>query len=128
MADERARALRRHRTPAERKLWWRLRDLKAQGFKFRQQAPIDGYIVDFVCLSARLIVEVDGGTHSTDAELAADSRRQRYLEGQQFRVVRVTNAEVFEAIDAVMDVIVHLLETGSPPPPSPPRKGEGSSA
>ncbi len=78
MANERARALRRQRTPAERKLWWRLRELKTHGFKFRQQAPIDGFVVDFVCLSARLIVEVDGGTHSTEDEVAADTRRQRY--------------------------------------------------
>lgn len=115
VADERARALRRNRTPAERKLWWRLRELKAHGFKFRQQSPIDAYVVDFVCLSHRLIVEVDGGTRSTPGEQAADQRRQRYLERQGFRVLRVTNTEVFEAIDGVMDVIIHHLETGSSP-------------
>lgn len=101
--------------------------MKAHGFKFRQQAPIDGFIVDFVCLSARLIIEVDGGTHSTEDEVAADTRRQLYLEGQQFRVLRVTNDEVFSSLDAVMDVIVQHLEAASPPPPTPPRKEEGSS-
>ena len=61
--------MRRNRTDAERRLWWRLRELKQIGFKFRQQVPVDRFIVDFACLSERLIVEVDGGTHSTGSEL-----------------------------------------------------------
>lgn len=123
MANERARHLRMNRTAAERRLWRELRQLKQVGCKFRQQVPIDHYIVDFACLSNRLIVEVDGGTHSMDDEIARDARREQYLRDQGFRVVRVWNSEVRENIEGVMDVIVDAL---GPPPPSPPRKGEGS--
>ena len=122
MANARARELRRSRTLAERRLWWKLRDLKHAGFKFRQQVPIDHFIVDFACLSNRLIVEVDGGTHGTNEEIARDRRREQYLRDQGFRIVRVWNSEVRENIDGVMDTIVDAL---GPPPPSPPRKPSG---
>jgi ring-1,2-phenylacetyl-CoA epoxidase subunit PaaD len=122
MANERARELRRNQTAAERRLWWKLRGLKEAGYKFRRQLPIDRYIVDFACLSKRFIVEVDGGTHSTDAELAHDRRREQYLRDQGFRILRVWNSEVRENIDGVMDTIIDAL---GPPPPAPPRKGEG---
>jgi very-short-patch-repair endonuclease len=89
------------------------------GFKFRQQVRIDRFIVA-ACLSNRLVVEVDGGTHGTDDEVARDARRQRYLQAQGFRIVRVWNSEVRENIEGVMDTIVGALG-----PPSPPRKGEG---
>ena len=97
--------------------------LKQAGFKFRQQVPIDHFIVDFACLSSRLIVEVDGGTHSTDEEIARDKRREQYLRDQGFQVLRVWNSEVRENIEGVTDTIVGAL---GPPPPSPPRRGEGS--
>ncbi len=125
MANERARSLRKNRTSAETRLWWQLRMLKAQGWKFRQQAPIDHFIVDFVCLSQRLLVEVDGGTHCSPEERARDARRERYLRDQGFRVMRFWNSDVFDNIERVMDHIVATLEDGTPPPPPPPRKGEG---
>src|SRR4051812_37863060 len=111
MANERARSLRRSRTPAERRLWRQLRELKRAGFKFRQQVPIDHFIVDFACLSQRLIIEVDGGTHGTDGEIARDRRRGRYLQDQGFRILRVWNSEVRENIEGVMDTIVAALHT-----------------
>jgi ring-1,2-phenylacetyl-CoA epoxidase subunit PaaD len=123
MANERARELRRNRTQAERRLWWKLREFRQAGFKFRQQVPIDHFVVDFACLSKRLIIEVDGGTHSTDDEIARDARRERYLRDQGFRVLRFWNSEVRENIEGVMDTIVDAL---GPPPPSPPPCGEGS--
>jgi len=123
MANERARRLRRNRTDAERRLWRELRELKQAGFKFRQQAPVDYFIVDFACLSQRLIVEVDGGTHSTDAELERDGRRERHLSDQGFRVLRVWNSDVRENIEAVMDTIVAALHTPTPDP-SPQGGGE----
>lgn len=123
MANERARSLRKSRTSAERRLWWKLRDLKNAGFKFRRQVPIDRYVVDFACLSNRLIVEVDAGTHSTEEEIAGDRSREDYLRDQGFRVLRVWNSEVRENIEGVVDTIVGAL---GPPPPSSPRKGEGS--
>jgi very-short-patch-repair endonuclease len=110
MANERARALRKRKTSAEIKLWWHLRGLKPRGWKFRQQAPIDHYIVDFVCLSHRLIIEVDGATHRTTDERANDARRESYLRDQGFVVLRVGNRDVYENMEGVMDTIVHALE------------------
>ncbi len=129
MANERARALRRNRTSAERKLWWQLRALKPLDFKFRQQAPIDRTVVDFVCLAERLIIEVDGATHGTPEEQAADERRAAYLSGQGFRVLRVGNGDVYDNIEGVMDFIVQALETRSQITPTPdpsPRRAVGS--
>jgi very-short-patch-repair endonuclease len=123
MANERARYLRRDRTSAERLLWRELRQLKQIGCKFRQQVPIDHFIVDFACLSRRLIIEVDGGTHSTDGEIARDARRKKYLKGEGFRVLRVWNSEVRENISGVMDTIVAALDTPTPDP-SPQGGGE----
>jgi very-short-patch-repair endonuclease len=116
MANERARQLRRNQTSAERRLWRELRQLKQIGCKFRQQVPIDHFIVDFACLSRRLIVEVDGGTHSTDREVARDARRERYLKAQGFQVLRVWNSDVRENISGVMDTIVGVLDTPTPDP------------
>ncbi|HML27376.1 MAG TPA: DUF559 domain-containing protein [Hyphomicrobium sp.] len=130
MANERARQLRNNATPAERKLWLRLRVVKISGQKFRRQVPIDPFIVDFVCLSHRLIIEVDGATHSTDQEIASDLRRQRYLENQGFMVLRFQNADVAKNIDGVMDVVVDVLRARadpnpSSPPPDPSPQGGG---
>ena len=123
MAHEFARHLRRNRTATERALWHELRRLKSIGYKFRQQVPIDHTIVDFACLASRLIIEVDGATHSTEADVERDQIRQQYLEQQGFVVLRFWNDDVRTDIERVMDQIVHVLE--STPTPAPPRKGEG---
>jgi len=107
MASPVARALRRNPTEAERRLWSRLRHGQLDGFRFRRQVPLGPYIADFACLSARLIVEVDGGQHASRSE--QDGRRTTWLESSGFRVVRFWNHEVF---------------TTPPPQPSPTR-GEG---
>ncbi|AGK58426.1 hypothetical protein HYPDE_33768 [Hyphomicrobium denitrificans 1NES1] len=122
MANEVARSLRKNRTGAERELWSRFRELKQAGFKFRQQAPIDRFIVDFVCFAKRLIVEVDGATHGTESETLQDSDRQQYLVQQGFRVVRFLNDDVFRNVDGVMDTIIQELKT---PTPSPSPQGGG---
>ena len=123
MANERAGHLRRNRTDAERRLWRELRELKQAGFKFRQQVPIHPFIVDFACLSRRLVIEMDGGTHGTQSEIARDRSRERHLEDQGFRVLRVWNLDVRENIQGVMDTIVAALGTPTPDP-SPQGGGE----
>ncbi|HEY5829466.1 MAG TPA: endonuclease domain-containing protein [Hyphomicrobiaceae bacterium] len=123
MANEYARYLRKNKTSAERRLWRELRPLEQVGFKFRQQVPIDRFIVDFACLSQRLIIEVDGGTHSSEAELRKDAVRERYLRDQGFRVLRFWNADVRENMQGVMDTVVAALETPTPDP-SPQGGGE----
>jgi len=80
-----AKALRANMTEAERRLWYFLRAHRFKGMKFKRQAMIGRYIVDFVSFQRSLVIEVDGGQH---ADNEADSRRARWLEGQGFRVLR----------------------------------------
>ena len=75
----RARNLRREQTEAERQLWRRLRARGLKGFKFLRQEPIGPYFADFVCREEKLVVEVDGATHSTDHEVGYDERRAGFL-------------------------------------------------
>jgi very-short-patch-repair endonuclease len=96
MANERARALRRNQTDAERRLWRRLRALKPLGFHFRRQVPVDRYIVDFMCYAARLIIELDGGQHAQGDGPRTDSNRDAYLRSQGFDVLRFWNNDVFK--------------------------------
>ena len=105
MANERARTLRKNQTNAERKLWRKLRELKPMGFHFRRQAPVDRYIVDFICYSARLVIELDGGQHGQGDAPRMDSNRDAYLRNQGFDVLRFWNNDVFENTDGVMEVI-----------------------
>jgi very-short-patch-repair endonuclease len=106
----RAAVLRSVRTVAEARLWFRLRNRKL-GFKFVRQAPIEDYFVDFLCRERKLVVEVDGATHATHAELASDAERTRALERIGYRIVRVTNTDISENIDGVLDLIIAKLES-----------------
>jgi very-short-patch-repair endonuclease len=107
----RVRDARRDSTPAERKLWSRLRSRKLNGVKFRRQVWLGPYIADFLCAEARLIVEVDGDTHS--GQFAYDQRRTDWLACEGFRVVRVTNADVMQNIDGVLELIAAALPSPS---------------
>ena len=106
MANERARRLRSNSTNAERKLWRFLRSLKAQGFHFRRQVPIDHLIVDFACYSARLVIEVDGGQHNSASGQRADAARDTYLRDHDFRVLRFWNNDVIGNIEGVAHEIL----------------------
>src|SRR5438874_597746 len=108
----RSRALRKNATDAERKLWSVLRRRQLNGFKFRQQVEIDGYVVDFLCAERRLIVEVDGGQHSPER----DARRTAYLEGQGFLLIRFWNNDVLQNLDGVWTMIEEALS--APPHPT----------
>ncbi len=92
-----ARQLRRQMTDAEVALWQALRARQA-GARFRRQAPIGPYVVDFACFSRRLIVEVDGGQHSA----AADAARTAWLESQGFTIVRFWNNDVLGNPEGVL--------------------------
>jgi len=91
-------------TKAENLLWQALRNRKLEGLKFRRQVPLDGYILDFVCFEARLIVEVDGGQHSQSAR---DAVRDPHFESKGFRTLRVWNDEVTGNLDGVCLTILH---------------------
>jgi lysyl-tRNA synthetase class 2 len=119
-----ARELRRNQTDAERKLWFRLRDRRLAGLKFRRQMPLCGYVVDFCCESARLIIEVDGGQHVGTAD--EDLNRTMDLEAMGYLVLRFWNNDVLKNTDGVVESILdafHKLPS-VPPHPSPLPTGE----
>jgi very-short-patch-repair endonuclease len=95
-----ARALRKHPTRAEDILWTQLRGPRLEGAKFRRQVPIDRYVVDFYCHAAKLVVELDGKQHEWFADY--DSGRTEILERLGVRVIRFTNNEVCDDLDAVL--------------------------
>ena len=103
-----AKSNRRYSTDAEAILWQYLRG-RQLGERFRRQHPVAGYIPDFVCLSKKLVVEVDGGYHFFEDQLLSDEERTRYLEAQGFRVVRFTNEEVIGNTEEVINEIISAL-------------------
>jgi very-short-patch-repair endonuclease len=106
---DRARAMRREPTDVERRLWQILRGRRLGGHKFRRQAPIGPYIVDFVCLAQKLVIELDGGQH---ADNARDIKRDAWLQSRGYRVLRFWNAEVTSNGDAVLHAIAVALGLG----------------
>lgn len=110
---DRARTLRANQTKAEQTLWFELRDRRLQGFKFRRQAPIGRFVVDFFCPEKQLIVEVDGGQHVE----GADAKRDTWLKDEGYVVLRYWNNEVLENLDGVLeDILANLQNTSEKPP------------
>ena len=108
----RARVLRSRQPAAEEKLWDELRNRHLGGFKFVRQLAVGDYFADFACRERKLIVEVDGATHSTQAEIAADDARTGALEALGFRVVRVSSDDVERNMDGVLEWLLRELEGG----------------
>jgi very-short-patch-repair endonuclease len=104
---QRAKELRRELTPEEALLWHELRTNKLAGWHFRRQQVIDGLIVDFYCHAASLIIEVDGGIHEMQKE--QDAERDTHLISRGFRILRVTNDEVNNDIQGVLQKILENL-------------------
>lgn len=103
-----AREMRKQPTVAEETLWQALRRKQANGLRFRRQRVIGPYIVDFCCLSHKLIVEVDGAHHHDADYRAYDEDRTHYLEANGFQVLRFDNAEVLVDVDDVVERIVNM--------------------
>jgi very-short-patch-repair endonuclease len=110
-----ARQLRRVMSPAERKVWWHLREARFAGSHFRRQATIGRYFVDFCCHSSRVIIEVDGGNHADGRQMIADARRTEFLQARGYRVLRFWNNDVLTNIEGVMTVIASVLDGGEDP-------------
>jgi len=106
----RSRALRSRPISAEAKLWFHLRNRQLGGHKFVRQMPIEPYFADFVCRERKVIVKVDGSTHSTDAELAHDNRRAHHLEQLGYRVFRTSNDDVYNNLNCVLDELLAFIE------------------
>ncbi|HUF87089.1 MAG TPA: DUF559 domain-containing protein [Thermohalobaculum sp.] len=109
-----ARRLRHEMTVAERKLWRALRAHRFRGIGFRRQAPLGPYIADFVSHHLKLVIEVDGGQHSSSAR---DTRRDEWMAREGYRVLRFWNNEVLGNLEGVMDRIGR--EVAAAPPPHP---------
>jgi len=122
----RARNLRKNLTEVEKKLWYWLRRQNLQEARFRRQAPIGRYIVDFACYDPKLIIELDGGQHADQQHY--DEKRDAWLKSEGFHVLRFWNHEVVENVEGVLQVIMDGLNALRVPPlPNPPpRGGRGS--
>jgi len=106
-------ALRRNQTEAERRLWYHLRAHRFMGLKFKRQKPMGRYVVDFVCVEHRLIIELDGGQHTE--QMAYDQHRDAWLLSQGYTVLRFWNNDVMQRLESVLERIRCALS----PDPSP---------
>jgi very-short-patch-repair endonuclease len=106
---DRARVLRSRSSSACDKMWAQLRNRKFGGFKFVREHPIGPFFVDFCCRAEKVVVEIDGGTHSTHEEDANDRAREAYLRAQGFRVFRAHNSEVYENLDGLRDTLLAFM-------------------
>jgi very-short-patch-repair endonuclease len=113
--------MRNNPTEPEKRLWRNLSNGQLDGFKFRRQAVIGNAIADFLCPSAKLIVEVDGDTHDE----ASDARRDARLLEQGYRVLRVSNIDVMQNMEGVLVVVQQALRDDASPHPNPSPSGEG---
>jgi very-short-patch-repair endonuclease len=102
-----AREKRHDPTPAESKLWSRLRGKNLGGAKFRRQHAIERFIVDFFCAEAKLVIEVDGEIHQYT--VTEDEVRQEFLESLDLRIIRFTNDEVLQSTENVLTKIANVL-------------------
>jgi very-short-patch-repair endonuclease len=108
--------LRNSLTPAEAVLWNSLKHRQLAGKKFRRQAGIGRYIVDFLCPECGLVIELDGDAHFSPNIDQYDDPRTRYLEKQGLRVIRFENRQIAEDLDLVLEAIKTMLNTPHSPP------------
>jgi len=97
-----AKELRQRQTEAEKRLWFKLRDKQLGGVKFRRQEPIGKYIVDFVSLKQKLVIEIDGNPHKEKEVKMNDRRRTSWLQSEGFTVLRFWNADIVNNIEGVI--------------------------
>jgi very-short-patch-repair endonuclease len=112
-AIEFARALRRNLTPSEKLLWERLRHRQLARHRFRRQHPIGPVIVDFCCLSRKLVIEVDGPIHRERRR--QDFQRDLMLKRRGYRILRFTNRQVETQMNEVLSAIEAALLVGPTP-------------
>ena len=116
----RAGELRKELTPAERKLWSRLRNEQLNDVNFRRQHAIGNYIADFCAIKEKLIIELDGGQHAGDEAVRYDNERTKFFELLGYRVIRFWNNQVIKELENVILAIMEALDPHPPPPPSAP--------
>ncbi len=106
---DRARELRQTATETEQAAWRLLRTVRFKGFRFRRQAPVDHYIVDFYCPQRRLVVELDGSVHGQPSQIRRDLRRDAYLKDMGYVVARFPNGMVLDAPELFVDKVLDLV-------------------
>jgi very-short-patch-repair endonuclease len=109
---DRSRRLRREQTAAEMKLWKALRAGRLDGWKWRRQAPVGPFIVDFLCLEAKLAVELDGGVHLDQAD--RDARRDAFLTSRGLSILRFWNRELEDDFERVRCTILAACRQSDP--------------
>jgi len=115
-------------TMPERKLWRRLRDVAGVGSHFRRQAPIGPYFADFACHHARIVVEIDGETHTAEVDVVRDEERSEYFRANGCRVLRFWNNDVMKNLEGVMEAVQRAITEAPfdrPPPLTPPHASRG---
>jgi len=117
-----AKGLRRQSTDVERKIWYYLRDRRFEEIKFRRQYPVGKYIVDFVCVEKKLIIEFDGSQHAWNPK--RDKIRDEWLNSQGYRILRFWNNDVTENVNGVLETIRHALSDPHPDPLPERERGE----
>ncbi len=103
------RNLRNRATVAERILWQKIRNSQI-GYKFRRQHGIKQYIVDFYCPKLKLVVEIDGDTHSTNEEIIYDYKRQKVIENLGLKVKRYNNSDIKKNAEAVLEDLQRMCK------------------
>ena len=116
-----AKKLRCNQTDAEQKLWYPLRAHRFLGLKFKRQKPLGRYIVDFICVEQRLVIELDGGQHAE--QTAYDAERDNWLRSEGYTVLRFWNNEVMQELESVLEKVRLALSPGPSPASG---RGEGS--
>lgn len=106
--------LKKNTTQSENYLWYFLRNRRLKKYKFRRQYVIPPYIVDFVCLKKKIIIELDGGQHNHNKHQTYDEKRTEFLKSAGYQVIRFWNEEIFKNPDEVLGVIFDNLENKKP--------------
>lgn len=109
-----SKKLRKNMTKEEKTLWYHLRAKRFSGFKFRRQVPINKFIVDFVCFSQKLIIELDGSQHLDDENKINDTSRDEFFESQGYTILRFYNNQINNELANVLHEIFNHLNTPSP--------------
>ena len=124
----RAKQLRRTMTRAETLLWRYLKADRIDGLSFRRQVPFRKYVADFVCLSVKLVIEIDGESHDFEDRQKADQLRDAFFEAESFHVLRFTNEQVMSNLEGVIEAIRQVASSRASTPPSLtlPHKGGGN--
>ena len=120
-----ARELRSSLTDAEKLLWQLLRNRRFCGYKFRRQHPVNSFILDFYCHDEKLAVDLDGGGHCSDEQIAYDAERTKELEGAGIRVLRFWNNDVLKNTETILESILAALSPSPGASRHPLPKGEG---